>query len=294
MNKILEQTSKVRLRAGRLEDAIICGNILYQGFRGIAQEHGFESDFSCAEVGTDLWEELFANPMIYSVVAETEEGRIIGCNFLWYGDIIAGVGPISVDPAAQKRSVGRRMMENVLQRAKEKRCAGVRLVQAGYNTHSLALYTKLGFDVREPLALMQGQPLNLTIPGHLVRSAIETDLEACNSLCYRVHGYYRADELTRAVKQGTATLVEYEGRISGYATNIGILGHALCETNEDLKALIGAALVITGPGFLVPMRNSNLLRWCLQQGLRVIHTETLMSLGLYNEPAGVFLPSVIS
>jgi len=36
-----------------------------------------------------------------------------------------------------------------------------------------------------------------------------------------------------------------------------------------------------------------MLRWCLEQGLRIVMPMTLMSTGLYNEPAGSFLPSVI-
>jgi len=44
-----------------------------------------------------------------------------------------------------------------------------------------------------------------------------------------------------AIQRGTATVVEHDGRITGYATTIGFFGHAVGETNEDLKALIGAA-----------------------------------------------------
>ncbi len=91
----------------------------------------------------------------------------------------------------------------------------------------------------------------------------------------------------------TATVVERHGRITGYSTVIGFIGHAVGETNEDLKALIGAATAFPGPGFLLPTRNSDLLRWCLGNGLRVLQPMTLMSMGLYNEPAGAFLPSVI-
>lgn len=74
---------------------------------------------------------------------------------------------------------------------------------------------------------------------------------------------------------------------------IGFFGHAIGEGNEDLKALIGAAPSFLGPGFLLPTRNSELLRWCLSKGLRVVQPMTLMSLGLYSEPAGAFLPSII-
>lgn len=293
MDKVFEQTSAVMLRPGRPDDAVPCGTILYEGFRAIAQQHGFVPDFPSAEFGAGMLTEILAHPAVYSVVAETDDGRIIGSNFLWEGDTIAGVGPITVDPAAQNRSVGRRLMEQVLQRAQEKRCVGVRLVQAAHNSRSLSLYTKLGFDVREPLANLQGQPLGLTIPGRTVRPATEADLAACNQLCYRIHGHDRAGELKGAVGQGTATLVECDGRVSGYASEIGFFGHAVGENNEDIKALIGAATAFTGSGFLLPMRNADLFRWCLSQGLRVTQTATLMSLGLYNEPAGSFLPSVM-
>ena len=58
-------------------------------------------------------------------------------------------------------------------------------------------------------------------------------------------------------------------------------------------ALIGAADQIAGPGFLLPTRNSELLRWCLGQGLRIVMPMTLMARGLYQEPRGVFSPSVL-
>ena len=36
--------------------------------------------------------------------------------------------------------------------------------------------------------------------------------------------------------------------------------------------------------------NGALFRWCLANGLKVVQPMTLMSLGLYNEPAGAFIP----
>jgi hypothetical protein len=43
----------------------------------------------------------------------------------------------------------------------------------------------------------------------------------------------------------------------------------------------------------LPIRNGELLRWCLDHGLRVMQTNTLMSYGLYNTPMGAFLPSIL-
>ena len=99
--------------------------------------------------------------------------------------------------------------------------------------------------------------------------------------------------MREAIAQGQASVVEHGGHMSGYTTSVAFFGHAVGETNEDLKALIGAAPALPGRGFLLPTRNSELFRWCLKQGLRVVQTMTLMSVGLYNDPAGAFLPSVL-
>ncbi len=73
---------------------------------------------------------------------------------------------------------------------------------------------------------------------------------------------------------------------------VAFFGHAVAETNTDLEALIANAPVFGGPGFLVPTRNAELLRWCLTHGLRITQPMTLMSIGLYNEPQGAYLPSI--
>ena len=69
--------------------------------------------------------------------------------------------------------------------------------------------------------------------------------------------------------------------------------HAVAETNQGLKALIGAATAFPGGGFLLPTRNGELFRWCLENQMRPVHQMTLMTTGLYNEPSGAYLPSVL-
>ena len=118
-------------------------------------------------------------------------------------------------------------------------------------------------------------------------------MAACNRLCMQVHGHRRQGELADTVAQGTAVLVERDGQITRYTTGLAFFGHAVAETNEDLKALIGAASEYAGPGFLLPTRNAELLRWCLEHGLRIVQPMTLMCLGPYQEPRGSFLASVL-
>lgn len=282
----------IKVRAGTANDAEICGSICYEAFKVISEQHNFPPDFPSPESAAELLSQLFGRDDIYSVVAELD-GRVVGSNFLWETSEIAGVGPITIDPIVQNLALGRRLMEEVVRRGQHRRFAGIRLVQAAYHNRSLSLYTKLGFDTREPLSILQGAPIGLRIPGYTVRSASENDLEACNRLCLKVHGHERSTDLRVAIEQRTATVAEHNGRITGYATMIGFLGHAVAETNEDLKALIAAAKEFTGPGFLLPTRNSELLRWCVGNGLRIVQPMTLMTMGLYNEPRGAFLPSVL-
>ena len=282
----------VILRAGRLEDAGACGAICFEAFKWIASEHNFPWDFPSAEIATGLLTMLLSNPGFYAVVAE-RDGSVVGSNFLDERGPVAGVGPITVDPASQNQTIGRRLMLAVLERATQRRFAGVRLLQSAYHNRSLCLYTKLGFETRETVSRMDGPPLGIKLPGYNVRPATEADLAACNTLCRRVHGHDRGGELRDAISQGTGRVVEHLGAITAYATDIAFFGHAIGETNQGLKALIGAALTFPGGGFLVPTRNGELFRWCLQHGLRLVHQTTLMTIGLYNEPAGAYLPSVL-
>ena len=283
---------ELKVRPGTPADAETCGRICYNAFKTISEAHGFAPDFPAPEVAIDVLTRMLANPNFYSVVAEID-GRIVGSNFMDERNTIAGVGPITVDPTVQDRAIGRRLMDAVHKRAAERNFAGVRLIQAGFHTRSLSLYAKLGYDVREPLACIQGNALGISIDGHVVRPATEGDVAACNRLCARVHGHDRGGELRDAIAQGSANVVEHEGGITGYATIIGFFGHAVGETDKDIKALIGAAKEFAGPGFLLPTRNGELFRWCLSNGLRITQPMTLMSKGVYNEPAGAFLPSIL-
>jgi GNAT superfamily N-acetyltransferase len=289
---VIQALMDIKLRAGRPEDAAICGKIAYDAFKHIAEAHNFPPDFPSAEVATGLLTWMLTNACFYSVVAEMD-GRVVGSNFLDERNPIAGVGPITIDPAVQNKKIGRALMENVHERAAEKKFAGVRLLQSAYHRRSLSLYAKLGYDVREPIVCLQGTPLNVAIGGHSVREATESDLAACNAVCQKVHGHDRGGELADVIKRGCATVVEFDGRVTGYATSVAFFGHAVAETNSGLEALIGASKEFGGPGFLLPLRNGEVFRWCLGHGLRVVQPLTLMSIGLYNEPAGPFLPSIL-
>jgi len=280
------------LRPGTQTDAAACGTICYEAFKAIGNAHNFPPDFPSPDVASGLLSMLLANPGFYSVVAESN-GRVIGSNFLDERSRIAGVGPITVDPHGQNRGVGGRLMQDVLDRAAQRNSAGARLLQASYHNRSLCLYTKLGFRTREPISVLQGKPLRQSFDGYKVRTATEADLSACNEICHQVHGFDRAGELRDAIAQNGASVVEHLGRVTGYTTGISFLGHSVAQTNRDLMALIGAAAEFGGPGFLLPTRNHEVFSWCLETGLKLVFQMTLMTVGLYSEPNGPYMPSVL-
>ena len=283
--------SSIKVRPAIPEDAQACGRICYEAFKNIAEKHGFPPDIPKADIAIQGMSLRIAHPKFYGVVAELD-GVVVGSNFLDERGSIAGIGPITVDPHVQNRRIGRELMLNVLRRGHEKGFQGIRLVQEAYHNRSLSLYAKLGFAAREPLSVMQGPNINKTTPGRQVRTATEKDIEECNRVCLAVHGHHRGGELSDSLKQGKASVVEHDGRITGYSTAMGFAGHSVGKTTEDIEALIGTAPAFQGPGILVPTRNASLFVWCLENHLKVVKPMTLMTMGMYSEPTGAYLPSI--
>jgi GNAT superfamily N-acetyltransferase len=280
----------LNLRDARVEDAEACGRICYDAFTAINAEHNFPPDFPNVGLATFVLRGMIEHPRCHVVVAE-RDGAIAGSCGIDERDEVGGIGPITVDPAGQNAGVGRTLMEAILARCAD-RGVDARLVQAAFHNRSMSLYTKLGFDAREPLSCLQGPAIAATPDGFTVRAATADDADACERVCRAVHGLSRRGELADAIRDGHATVVLRDGRIRGYATGIAFFAHAVAETNGDLAALIASAPAFPGPGFLLPTRNAELLRWCLARGLRIVQPMTLMTRGVYQEPRGAFLPSI--
>jgi GNAT superfamily N-acetyltransferase len=282
----------VTLRPGRPDDAEAAGRICYEAFRAVAKAHGFPPNIPSAPVGAKLVAGLLGRPRFYSIMAE-QDGRILGTNFLDERSTIAGVGPITIDPAAQDSGIGTLLMRDVIERARASGFAGTRLLQAAYNRGSLGLYAKLGFDVQEAVVTLQGPPIAERVPGFTVRTARENDLEEMSGLCRAVHGHDRSIEVEEAIRAGSASIVQHGDGMAGYTTGVGFFGHSVATSNPALAALIAAATEFGGPGFHLPASNGELFRWALGRGLRVAQIMTLMTFGLYQQPRGAYLPSIL-
>jgi GNAT superfamily N-acetyltransferase len=284
---------RVTLREIEPEDVKECARICFEAFGGIDDHHRFPRDFPSIEFAEGLMQAFVGSPSIWGVVAEVD-GRIAGSNFLHEGDPIAGVGPISVDPDQQGGGVGRKLMEAVIERGKG--APGTRLLQDSFNMLSLSLYASLGFEEREPVVVMTGKPASGPVEGIEVRPLREADLDECEALCKKVHGFERTSELRGAMHAFAPYVALRDGRVSAYATTLTFwpMAHGVAETDEDMQALLcGVAADVEDPiTILVPLR-SGLFHWCLAEGLRSLKPMNLMTLGSYQEPRGAWFSSVL-
>jgi predicted N-acetyltransferase YhbS len=282
------------IRSIRQDDAEMCGKIGFQAHKAISSAHGYPSEQPSLEFAVGMIRTLLANPNSWGALAE-RDGQILGSIFLhlFPASPVAAIGPLTVDPSAQG-GVGRALMEASLTEAHKRSYDQVRLVQSPSHLRSFVLYTKCGFILREPLFLMRGNPVpSIVGKKHDVRAARSEDISACNEICISVHGFSREIELRQAIDQQVASVnIDNTGNITGYAAGIGWLGHAVAKTNEVLKALVANASAIIGPGFFVPGRNSDLLRWLLDAGFRMVWPANLMTVGNYQDPTAPFLPSI--
>jgi predicted N-acetyltransferase YhbS len=286
-------TGTVTLREVEPDDAKECARICFEAFGGIDEFHRFPRDFPTLEFAESLMENFIGAPMTWGVVAEADK-RIVGSNFLLEADPIRGVGPISVDPDYQGSGVGRKLMEAVMERGKG--APGTRLLQSSYNMRSLSLYAALGFREREPVLVMSGKPASGPVEGIEVRPLRDADLDECEALCKKVHGFERTNELRGAMHAFEPFVAVRDGRVVAYATTVTFwpMAHGVAESDQEMQALLcGAAAAVDDPlTILVPLR-SDLFHWCLDERLRSVKPMNVMTLGSYREPNGSWFPSVL-
>ena len=268
------------------------GRICFKAFRTIHDKHAFPRDFPTLDLAMKVIDMLVDREDFYGVVALID-GKPVGSNFLSLMDPVAGVGPITVDPASQTKGIGRALMEDVIDYADRNNIKQVRLLQDSFNMASLSLYSSLGFDAKETVALMQAASSGE--PDESVRPITEADIPAIEELSERIYKVSRRNEVADAITYDfSPLLIERAGQIRGYLIP-GFFGHGVAETEEDAMALIGESARRLPPEFarfFCPLREANLYRNALKAGHRAIKVMNLMAMGPYEPPDEVWLPSI--
>ena len=284
------------IRPPTLDDINPCGRIMYEAFKMINDVHGFPNlEVPTEEAGKQFVKFYIKNRHFYGRVAELDN-RVVGSFFMdEHNPEVFGWTIMGVSLDAQGKGIGKRLSQEMGERSRI--APGVRFLQHTFNTKTIGIYSSLGYDVRELIALISGNP-KTEIPSHVeIRRMKVQDLDKCAHLSKKTYGFNRNVELRDALIFFKPYVLIRDGHITGYfsAADNWAQNHGVAETEDDMKMLIQGIGSLTSEKllFLLPFKHSNLLRWCLNEGFRIIKPFTLMSSGRYRDPKGFYLTSII-
>ena len=272
------------------------GTLVYEAFRDIAERHNFEPAFESPELA-QLIVRMLAQTEGYESYLLVEDGRPLACNFGDERDEVIGVGPVAVAVGQQGRGLGRQVMEALLERAEQGGFASVRLLQAAYNMQSFALYQRLGFEVKDTLAVILGRPPADEEPRDRLREYTADDLDACDALHRDVLGFGRRHDIEFMANMAPPVVVERDGELAGYLTRFPgeevFLTHGVARDERALRDLIiGTAKAVPADlRFALPTSMAETLRWAIGAGFRLTELNTYMVRGEYEKPMGAWIPS---
>lgn len=271
--------------------------ICHEAFSALHDRHAVPRDVPDVETGS-LIVGMTATRPDYVGVAAMLDGRVIGSNFLTFADEVAGVGPITVDPACQARGVGRVLMQWAVDEARRRDIRQTRLFQEAVNTTSLSLYTALGFEWRDTAPLMQARPAERDHPR--VRPMTPADLPAVEQISRAAYGHSRAGDAAALLQAGLPAFVYLDDadRPAAYLITT-LFGHAGADPTRlpdrallDLAAHAARHAPEPMARFLCPLSRENLFRQALAEGHRTIKVFNYMSLGAWTPAPGAYFPSI--
>lgn len=266
--------------------------ICHNAFAELHRHHAVPQDIPNLETALWIMKHIAQRPDYTGVVAMLD-GQIAGSNFLLHSDEVAGIGPISVDIAAQTQGIGRGLMQWIIAEGQRLNIRQMRLFQEAINPVSLSLYSSLGFVWRGSAALMRVYPAMTDDP--LTRPLTMNDLDAVKSLSLQSYGFSRAGDAKQLLLAGLPGFIrERNGQAVGYFLP-SLFGHGGAIIEDDLLALISHAARHIAPEialFLCPLQIPHLFHLALAQHHRTIKLFSYMSFGEFTEPKGFYLPSI--
>jgi len=218
------------------------------------------------------------------IVRDPDSARPLGVG-LWipYGDDVAVMGMVIVDPACQGRGIGRRLVEALITDCKP-RTLILNSTDAGR-----ALYENQGFRVLGTILQRQGtlhaQPARDTS----TRDADRSDWDAIVSLDTHAFGTSRAALIGRLLEDARAVVSTAGGAPHGYALarpfGLGeVVGPVVASSDDEAIALFRA---VAASGFTrvdCPHEAARFSAFLDDAGLRVVDRPTRMVLGQWSDP----------
>jgi ribosomal protein S18 acetylase RimI-like enzyme len=289
------QTSAAVLELVRAESQHVgeIGRICYEAFKDLHNRHHVPLDLPSAALARQVLGMMVSRSDFYSVVALLG-GQVVGSNFLSLSDPVAGIGPVTVEPCHQGKDIGLALMQDVVDHGRRRGIERIRLLQETINVSSLSLYASMGFDSREEVAYLQAAAAPAEDPN--VRPVTDQDLPAIEQLSADIYKVSRRNEVAAAIRYDFSPLLrQRDGRVTGYLIP-GMFGHGVAESEDDACALVGEMARRLPPDaarFFCPVGQANFFRRVLKMGCRTIKVWTLMTLGPYEPPRQVWMPSVL-
>lgn len=297
MTLVIERTLIIR----RMEEKDVerAGEIIVAAFNDVFSRHGYHPPFPSRDVGILIAREYWQREPHESFVA-TDNDRVVGSGFLHLRGDTAGIGPITVDPAAQAQGVGKELMMAIIRTGR--RCPSLRLVQDAFNTTSFPLYSRLGFVVCGTVLGLNGHDLRpASRPrAHTIREMRADEVEQVIALDTRLTGIVRPHDLQFFAARPPHLVSLSVGKLSGYLCLLRsgpstFLGPAVATDPAILRSLIAQAIEMERGKVLrlrLPARHQESLLDVLKMGFRVDHLQTYMVRGPWKPPKGTDLLAV--
>ena len=218
------------------------------------------------------------------IVRDAGDGRALGVG-LWtpYGERVALMGMVIVDPGHQGKGIGRRLVETLIADA------GPRVLLLNSTDAGKALYRKLGFRILGGILQRQGANRARLARDASIRDAGPDDRQAIAALDRKAFGAPRGALIERLLDDGRAVVSITGGAVRGYAIarafGLGeVVGPVVASSDDEAIALFRA---IAGRGFTrvdCPSETSIFSAFLEDAGLHVVDKPTRMVLGEWTEP----------
>jgi ribosomal protein S18 acetylase RimI-like enzyme len=216
----------------------------FAALQDVALRHGVTPVVRAVHESRANVRRLLAADPLGGFVAE-DGGRVVGHAWVHPRGPIATIGPIAVEPACQRRGIGRALLAQCLQ-LPGSRATQTRLVHESFNTASLNLYFSEGFRIVAPILELTldpetPAPARAAPPSVTIRAAAAADQQRIVARDARTFGTSRPQDVERYLRSARALVAERGKTLAGFALGgFGTLGSAAGDDPELVLAMLAA------------------------------------------------------